>query len=371
MKPWETLRIFYNVYRRIRYFKRMYPFSTILKQAFLLPFDYYVNPLPIRSVTNVTVAITHQCNIRCEMCYFHEELKTRHILPLAAFQSFIDQVASKRPCVILSGGEPFTHPHLVEMVAYAKGKGLPVQIFTNGTLMRPGVMERLIELELDYIDFTLLGDPESHNQVACASFAYGKFLENLTKFANKRGRTQIILNYTITPRAIRDMRHAVELARRLQLDGLRIQHYNYLLPDELAAQGTVIRELFATEAGINEVAETGDLSTMAAAIGEFKAYLAREAPDLPVQWAPDLTPEETRHWYSGEPFRSPRKCLFAWRGMLLDADGSLYPCSKIYLELGSLEGRDPFTVWNDTTMTTFRKRLKERMFPACARCCKL
>ncbi|MBF0358693.1 MAG: radical SAM protein [Magnetococcales bacterium] len=367
----ESLKIFYNIYRRIRYFKRMYPLSTVIKQIFLFPIDYYLAIFPIKSVANVTVAITHQCNIRCEMCYFHEELKTRHILPLETFQRFIDQVEKERPCVILSGGEPFTHPNIVEMVEYAKGKGLPVQIFTNGTLMRPGVMERLVELELDYIDFTLLGDENSHDKVACASFAYGKFIENLEKFAANRGKTEIILNYTITPRALKDIAHGVELIKRLKLDGLRVQHYNYLLPNEFEDQEKVISELFNVSAGANEVSESGDLSTMADEIIRFKDYLNREVPDLPVQWAPELTPTEIKHWYSKEPFRSPRKCLFAWRGMLLDADSKLYPCSKIYLELGSLDNDDAFSIWNNPTMAKFRNRLKNRMFPACSRCCKL
>ncbi|MBF0631985.1 MAG: radical SAM protein [Magnetococcales bacterium] len=367
----ERLRIMYNVYRRIRYFKRMYPFSTILKQAVLFPVDYFFNPFPIESVTNVTVAITHQCNIRCEMCYFHEELKTRHILPLEVYQRFIDRVAPKHPCVILSGGEPFTHPDLVAMVAYAKSKRLPVQIFTNGTLMRPGVMERLVELGLDYIDFTLLGDPQSHAKVACSPMAYRHFIENLSRFADHRGKTEIILNYTITPRALAEMGHAVELVKKHALDGLRIQHYNYLLPNEFDAQPKVIDALFGVKANTNEVVQAEPITAMAEQIIRFRERLEHELPGVPVQWAPDLTPEETRHWYSMEPFHSTRKCLFAWRGMLLDADGRLYPCSKIYLELGNVMEGDPFDIWNNETMKKFRTRLKSGMFPACARCCKL
>lgn len=368
----ERLRILYRVYRRIRFFERLYPFTTLLKDGVLFPLDYHLKRRPIRAVRNVTVAITHQCNIRCTMCYFHGELSNRKVLPLAVFQHFIDRVAPSSPCVILSGGEPFTHPQILEMVAHAKGKGLPVQIFTNGVMVKPAQVERLVALGLDYIDFTLLGNAISHDQVAQSPTAYRKMLDNLRHFADHRGQTRLILNFTITPEGIDDLDHAVELTRRFRLDGLRIQHYNFLRPGESEQQAAAMQRWFATAAGTNEIIDDPRrLAGMAEKIARFQARLPQLLPDTPVQWAPDLTEKELAHWYADAPFRTGRRCLFCWRGMLLDADGILYPCSKIYLPLGSVAAGDPLAIWNNGRMEIFREHLQAGGYPACSRCCKL
>jgi len=367
----EKFRIWQNAYHRIRFFKKMYPLSAIAKDIFLFPYDYALNRRSIQKVRNVTFAITHKCNIRCEMCYFHKELKNIWVMPLYLYKQAIDSVKGSHPCIILSGGEPFTHPNLVDMVAYAKKMHLPVQIFTNGTLVKPEIADALVKLKLDYIDFTLLGNEKSHSLVAHVPNAYNRFVENLQYFAKHRGNTQIILNYTITPRSLKDIDHAVELVKRFKLDGLRIQHYNFLLKNEFEAQECLVKGLFGSESNTHEIENQDDVSNMAKQILEIKKQLPEKLTSVPIQWAPTLTALETENWYSTKRFMSQRKCLFPWRGITIDANGKVYPCSKIYLELGNIENQNIFDVWNSERMQKFRLRLKKERFPACSRCCKL
>jgi MoaA/NifB/PqqE/SkfB family radical SAM enzyme len=305
------------------------------------------------------------------MCYFHEELKNLHELPLELYKHVIDSVKNSRPCIILSGGEPCVHPDLIEMVRYAKQAKLPVQIFTNGLLVKPPLTDTLVNLGMDYIDFSLLGNEESHAQVAGVRNAYKKLINNIEYFAGHRGDTKIILNYTVTPQALKDIDHAVELVKRYKLDGLRIQHYNFLTPGEFKAQDRVIMKLFGTNSNTHEIEWMEDISSMAKQLSDFKKRLSRDNPKIPVQWAPTLTDTEMKNWYSTERFRTQRKCLYPWRGILVDAYGKIYPCSKIYLELGDLKNQDVFDIWNSDEMEKFRYSLKKNLFPACSRCCKL
>lgn len=361
-----------NVYKRIRFFGSMYPLPALLKDAALFPIDYMLPNRTIRSVRNLTVAITHRCNIRCEMCYFHKELSNRAELPFEVFQRAVDALAPSRPCVILSGGEPFTHPRLLDMATYAKKKGLAVQVFSNGTLATPEALEGLAAIGLDYLNLTLLGDQSTHDEVARVPGSYAKLVANLASFAPRRGRTKLMLNYTITPRSLPSMAHAVELARRFNLDGVRFQHYNYLRPEESLAQGKVMEREFGLVCQANEIEnQPENLTAMARSIKDFARALPAMAPGLPVQWAPTLSKQEIDTWYGSGPFSTDRTCLYPWRGILLDADGKLYPCSKIYIELGDLNETDILEAWNGPRMAKFRRNLKKRLFPACARCCKL
>ncbi|MDD4182695.1 MAG: radical SAM protein [Candidatus Omnitrophica bacterium] len=368
----ERFKVWYSIYQRIRFFKKMYPLSAIAKDIFLFPLDYVFNHRSIHSVRNVTMAVTHRCNIRCEMCYFHQQLKDIYDLPLNLYKQIIDSVKMSHPCIILSGGEPFLHADLIDMVMYAKEAKLPTQIFTNGILAFSHLTDTLVKIGLDYINFTLLGDSNSHSQVARVPNIYEKFINNLEYFANHRGNTKIILNYTVTPRALNDINHTVELVKRYNLDGLRVQHYNFLLPGEFKAQESVMQEVFGVNSNTHEIEGLlEESSIMADRLLDFKKYLSKEIPNIPVQWTPTLTETEMKNWYSKERFKTQRKCLYPWRGILVDANGKIYPCSKIYLALGDVADDGVFNAWNSAEMKKFRAHLKKNLFPACSRCCKL
>ena len=367
----EIINIWKNVFVRIHYFKSLYPLSSIIKDIFLFPLDYYSNNKDIKTIRNLTIVITNRCNIRCQMCYFHNELKNRYLLPFEQYKQVIDAVSSSRPCVILTGGEPFTHPRLLDMVAYAKFRYLPVQIFTNGTLLKPAYVDKLVDLGLDYINFTLLGNEISHPMVALVPKSYDLFIENLAYFAAHRGKTKIVLNYTITPQSFNDIEHAVKVAKQYKLDGIRFQHYNFLHSSEIEAQENVMKRIFNQSISLNEIQDESIYSEMAMKILAFIKGLKEESVDIPIQWAPTLTELEILNWYSSQKFDTQRKCLYPWRGILVDADGKIYPCSKIYLPLGDLNQEDVYSVWNSEDMKFFRKHLRQKLFPACSRCCKL
>lgn len=371
MLLFDKIKILRNIFQRIYYFRRMYPLKIILMDLILFPIDYYLNNGNIQRVRNITFAITHKCNIRCEMCYFHKRLKGNKELSVRKFKEIIDMVKSKRPGIILSGGEPFTHPGVIDMVAYAKKMGLAVQIFTNGALVKKDLTTALVKSGLDYIDFTLLGDEKSHSLVAGVPDAYNMFIENLRYFSENKGNTKVILNYTITPRSLRGIRHAAELAKQYGLDGVRIQHYNFMLPNESVAHDNLIKDLFNMDSSTHEIEDGGNLEWMIDEIITFKEESDAVFGDIPVQWAPTLTDTEIVTWYSGPRFSTQRRCLYPWRGILIDADGKLYPCSKIYLELGDTNNKNVFVVWNSMVMRKFRKKLRKGLFPACSRCCKL
>ena len=58
--------------------------------------------------------------------------------------------------------------------------------------------------------------------------------------------------------------------------------------------------------------------------------------------------------------------MFPWRGLQVDADGRIYPCSKIYLDLGDVRETPVFEAWNTASMTEFRRYLKKGLYPACS-----
>jgi radical SAM protein with 4Fe4S-binding SPASM domain len=109
--------------------------------------------------------VTRTCNLRCVHCYsdsfaqkYPGELTHDHA------RAVLDDLAEFGiPAVLFSGGEPLTRPDLMELMAYATGKGLRVTLSTNGTLIDEAVARKLKAINLTYAGISLDGIGETND----------------------------------------------------------------------------------------------------------------------------------------------------------------------------------------------------------------
>jgi radical SAM protein with 4Fe4S-binding SPASM domain len=74
-----------------------------------------------------------------------------------------DIAAFGAPALLLSGGEPLMRPDVFDLIAEARGQGLPVTLSTNGTLVTPRVAGRLAGLGVRYVGISLDGIGPVHD----------------------------------------------------------------------------------------------------------------------------------------------------------------------------------------------------------------
>ena len=86
--------------------------------------------------------LTRRCNLKCVMCEQHRHNSSptnlswydpRRELPLSDWVNLLDQVASFKPQLYLTGGEPTLYPHFPELLTATKQRGFMVHVQTNGT----------------------------------------------------------------------------------------------------------------------------------------------------------------------------------------------------------------------------------------------
>lgn len=79
----------------------------------------------------IDIQITSICNRNCSYCY---ALKNQNIdMPFERIVTLIDQISlNKIENICISGGEPFNHPKIYEILEYCKSKSLNTAISTNG-----------------------------------------------------------------------------------------------------------------------------------------------------------------------------------------------------------------------------------------------
>ena len=90
--------------------------------------------LKLKLPTRVNYEITYLCNQRCCFCY-NEEQKGLHPT-LSDIKKILDKLFdSEIYNVVLTGGEPTSHPDFLKILEYMKDKGFSIGIVTNITLI--------------------------------------------------------------------------------------------------------------------------------------------------------------------------------------------------------------------------------------------
>ncbi|WP_430883981.1 radical SAM/SPASM domain-containing protein [Fusibacter sp. JL216-2] len=161
------------------------------------PLEFKLEEAPL----HLDIEPTSACNLKCPMCPRTVMLESGETnlsvetMPLDVYKKIIDEAAEIGVYSIKLNwlGEPMVHPDIVEMVRYAKEKGLVDVMFnTNGTLLNENISVELIEAGIDKIFFSF----DSPNKEKYESIRIGaKFDEvynNIKRFVelrNEMGRT--------------------------------------------------------------------------------------------------------------------------------------------------------------------------------------
>jgi len=129
----------------------------------------------------VVISIIYPCNFGCPNCpytdgnseirrFYHEH--HGDLFPVALWRKVADECGPYGAWMrCTGGGEPMLHPHMVEMIEYAKARGARVWLNTNGSMFGPipklrAKLERLLRAPIDLIEFSMdAGDAETYARV--------------------------------------------------------------------------------------------------------------------------------------------------------------------------------------------------------------
>ena len=156
------------------------------------------------SQLRITILTTLQCNFACDYCYQgdHGNGPTGEKMSLETAARVADWIARQvdavkpsRLVLTFFGGEPLLNipalMHIAEQChAHADSRGIEqiVSIITNGLLLTPELVDRLLPLGLTGVKVTLDGDRETHDRMRPLRGGQGTFdriVENVRRVADK------------------------------------------------------------------------------------------------------------------------------------------------------------------------------------------
>jgi len=126
------------------------------------------------------------CNQRCRFCDFPECSKINCRITDNDYYRFIREAAELKVDEIrfCGGGDPlFKKDRTMKMISLIKKYGMRCAITTNGTLFTERDIKNLVELGMDYIEFSIHGpDAATHDYLVRLPGAFDKVVHNIRRF---------------------------------------------------------------------------------------------------------------------------------------------------------------------------------------------
>ncbi len=120
------------------------------------------------SYARMDIALSEYCNLTCQMCRRPSE--TLFMEKEVCKRALDEAVAVGVEVVSFSGGEPFVHPAIYELLEHAFSLGVKVQLVTNGTLIKRERLDFLSQLDSMTVSVDGLADTHDHIRQRVGTF---------------------------------------------------------------------------------------------------------------------------------------------------------------------------------------------------------
>jgi len=162
------------------------------------------------SQLRVTILTTLQCNFACSYCYQGDAADAGHPVPAMSLETStqvakwiagqLDVVRPRRLVLTFFGGEPLLNtPAMFDLAercwlaTQARGVRQLVNIITNGLLLSPAIVDRMLPFGLNGVKVTLDGDRATHDRVRPTRGGQGTFDRIIANVGRVADRTSIAI----------------------------------------------------------------------------------------------------------------------------------------------------------------------------------
>lgn len=306
----------------------------------------------LRGPLYAQISVADPCNHRCVMCPYHPPgARQRDLLPqfgatapgimsLERFTETVEDLArlGTRRIDLVGRGEPLLNPAIVEMVAFAKRRGLEVAMTTNGSRLDEATAAGLVDAALDHLKVSLNAGraatyPRIH--VNQSESDHARVLAGVARVCARRSSTlDVTLSYTISTLNYGELDDMVDRASEVAAQAAYFQH---LVPVPSRPELTLSRdELLRIE------------RELAPRALERAARLGIETN------LRSFADEASRLADGGGAGRGAVPCYAGYYFTVVLGNGQVMPCCQIERSLGSVENERFAQIWNGERYRRFR-----------------
>lgn len=217
----------------------------------------------------ISIEILQRCPNRCIYCSSHSNPQATHLIPFEIIKNIIDDAKSLGcKTVCLSGGEPFLHPQILDIISYIAKQQLTCYVYTSGIYMKDEVYSSLPNEYIEAIRGMV--DKVIFNVEADSSALYDQIMgtdvggfDMMKKSINDCVSSGLVVETHVVPmqvnfkhlRSIFDMCYQLGVSKvsvlRLVLQGRALENLSFvkLTNEENIEVSKLIRSLLDTNSG--------------------------------------------------------------------------------------------------------------------------
>jgi radical SAM protein with 4Fe4S-binding SPASM domain len=182
----------------------------------------------------VVVSVTYVCNAKCPNCPYtrsniRQTYKDRPFITSETFKKIADECGPYQSYIrITGGGEPMLHPQIVELIEYAKKVGARIGLITNGSVLTPDKVDRLLAVNTDAIEISAdAADKETYSKVR-VGLNFDTLVRNVRYLVKKRNElksdTRIVAS-VINQKAVADRLESTVAFWKGIVDEVQVRKY--------------------------------------------------------------------------------------------------------------------------------------------------
>lgn len=180
----------------------------------------------------VHLQLTNECQLRCKYCSQTSRNALANELTLDEIKKLIDQMVRIGVMELnIGGGEPFLRDDLVQVIAYASGRGISVSLSTSGLFISRVVAKKIAEHGLKQIRISFDGASEKSYDYLRGKGTYRRAIRGI-KTLRELFDTPIILHTVVMKPNLGEL---LSIFRAVQKLGADVWSLNYLAPVGYAA----------------------------------------------------------------------------------------------------------------------------------------
>lgn len=170
---------------------------------------------------------TKTCNLECVHCYADAETKRffGELSTEEAKRMIEDLAAFNVPALLISGGEPFVRPDILDLAEYATSLGVRVTFSTNGILIDDKKAQRLAKIGVTYCGISVDGSEHRHDWFRGKEGAYRGAIKGIR--ACRKAGIRVGIRFTVTKENLPELESIFRLVEKEDIGRLCIYHLVY------------------------------------------------------------------------------------------------------------------------------------------------
>jgi radical SAM protein with 4Fe4S-binding SPASM domain len=320
-------------------------------------------PLP----RHLQLEVTSACNLACAMClvsYRPAVNRAEGAMSMELFRRLVDGNPELTRITLQGLGEPLLQPHLFDMVAYAKARGIAVGFNSNAQLLTRERADRLVAAGLDWLHVSLDGATAATYEGIRARADFSRVGRNLRGLQDAKrtagaAKPSVQVVFVAMRRNLSELPDLVRLVSSWGVDEVHVQGLSHDFADtDPAGSYAGIREFAAAES-----LEHADPDVVAEVFARAREEARRCAVRLRLPGG-----ERASRRQPGQP-----GCTWPWDAAYVTSSGTVQPCCMVMgddrVAMGSLASAEFADIWSNEAYAEFRAGLMSDTPPAvCAGC---